>query len=324
MAQSSDFPPEDGLSIRVVARLTGINPETLRVWERRYNLTNPARAGMRRSRRYSQADVRRLSAVKVLVDAGHPVSSVANLTLEQLEARMRDDSVGLRTPPGVRSMPISVLVQGGALAALLTGPEGRRQGLEVVDACLEPEEFEARLETARAEVAVIEQSSLQPEVLLRIRRWMGASAIRHWVVVYGFAARSTLSHLEALGVVCIAQPADAASIERACALALGVEASRTAADLASAQPGVPARRFTTRQLARIATHATTIACECPRHLASLVNSLLAFETYSSECASRNERDREMHRVLHTATAQARAQLESALERLIEFEGLTID
>lgn len=55
-----------------------------------------------------------------------------------------------------------------------------------------------------------------------------------------------------------------------------------------------------------------------------MNSLVAFETYSSECASRNDRDRQMHRVLQAATAQARSRLEAALAELVEFEGLSIE
>ena len=65
-----------GYPIGVVARLTNIHPETLRIWERRYGIVCPDRTG-RGSRLYSQDDVRRLALVKALVDAGHPVISLS-------------------------------------------------------------------------------------------------------------------------------------------------------------------------------------------------------------------------------------------------------
>ena len=48
-------------TIGVFAKLTGINPGTLRIWERRYKIANPARSGPGDKRLYSQRDVDRLA-----------------------------------------------------------------------------------------------------------------------------------------------------------------------------------------------------------------------------------------------------------------------
>jgi DNA-binding transcriptional MerR regulator/methylmalonyl-CoA mutase cobalamin-binding subunit len=55
--------------IKRVAHLTGINPATLRAWERRYGLVAPDRTGSG-YRLYTDEDVAMLSRIKVLVDEG--------------------------------------------------------------------------------------------------------------------------------------------------------------------------------------------------------------------------------------------------------------
>jgi DNA-binding transcriptional MerR regulator len=69
--------------IKRVAHLTGINPATLRAWERRYNLIAPGRthAGYRL---YSDEDVAMLSRIKHLTDDG--------LTIGEAIARVRRGS----------------------------------------------------------------------------------------------------------------------------------------------------------------------------------------------------------------------------------------
>jgi DNA-binding transcriptional MerR regulator/methylmalonyl-CoA mutase cobalamin-binding subunit len=55
--------------IKRVAHLTGINPATLRAWERRYGLVAPDRTGSG-YRLYTDEDVAMLSRIKALVDEG--------------------------------------------------------------------------------------------------------------------------------------------------------------------------------------------------------------------------------------------------------------
>ena len=51
--------------------------------------------------------------------------------------------------------------------------------------------------------------------------------------------------------------------------------------------------------------------------------LRAFEDYSENCENRNEKDAALHRYLWRCAAQARTLFESALERVVEHEGLDI-
>src|SRR4051812_50169547 len=66
--------------IKRVAQVTGINPATLRAWERRYNLIAPGRTDSG-YRLYSDEDVAMLSRIKQLTDEG--------LTIGEAIARVR-------------------------------------------------------------------------------------------------------------------------------------------------------------------------------------------------------------------------------------------
>jgi hypothetical protein len=95
-----------------------------------------------------------------------------------------------------------------------------------------------------------------------------------------------------------------------------------AATAVDARP-VPPPRFTPAQLGKLAELESSIECECPNHLADLLTRLGAFERYSAGCASRNEEDAAVHRMLNAETGRARAVLEAALTRLLEFEKIAI-
>lgn len=65
-------------AIRIAAQRSGITPDTLRAWERRYGAVTPARSGTAR-RLYSDADIERLRVLRTLVDRGHSIGYVAGL-----------------------------------------------------------------------------------------------------------------------------------------------------------------------------------------------------------------------------------------------------
>ena len=77
--------------IRVVARLTGINPVTIRAWERRYRLVRPERTPGGH-RLYSRADVERLRAASRLVERGVSISRATHLLNDPSQrTETRDD-----------------------------------------------------------------------------------------------------------------------------------------------------------------------------------------------------------------------------------------
>ena len=86
--------------IGTVARLTGLKPDTLRVWERRYGLGASHKSDTGR-RQYTQADLEHLQLVAALIEAGSRIGEIAasdRKTLEMLCRRQRC-SPGRSLPP---------------------------------------------------------------------------------------------------------------------------------------------------------------------------------------------------------------------------------
>src|SRR5215217_7374614 len=74
--------------IGVVAERTGLTPDALRVWERRYRVVEPNRSpGGQRI--YSDADIARLSLLYRATRGGHGISHVAPLGNAKLEELVR-------------------------------------------------------------------------------------------------------------------------------------------------------------------------------------------------------------------------------------------
>lgn len=77
-------------SVRVVARRTGLTPDLLRAWERRYGVVEPSRsAGGQRN--YSDADIERLQLLVRCTQGGRQIGQVARLDNEQLRAMLAAD-----------------------------------------------------------------------------------------------------------------------------------------------------------------------------------------------------------------------------------------
>lgn len=68
---------------------------------------------------------------------------------------------------------------------------------------------------------------------------------------------------------------------------------------------------------------SAVKCECPNHLADLVERLQTFEQYSKDCENRDDEDARVHRALWFATARARRMMEDALVELAKHEGLSV-
>ncbi len=71
--------------IGVVARRTGLKPDLIRAWERRYGAVAPGRTDTRR-RFYSDEDIERLLLLRRAVSTGRGISHVAGLSNEELQS----------------------------------------------------------------------------------------------------------------------------------------------------------------------------------------------------------------------------------------------
>jgi MerR family transcriptional regulator, light-induced transcriptional regulator len=104
-------------SIKVAARKTGLSPHVIRVWERRYDAVSPDRTDSNR-RLYSEAEIERLQMLRNATLAGHSISHIAKLPIEQLRQLSAD--VVPATPPSATNStpPTAFLVE--ATAAIRT------------------------------------------------------------------------------------------------------------------------------------------------------------------------------------------------------------
>ena len=71
--------------IRAVAQITGINPVTLRAWERRYRLVTPQRSSSGH-RLYSNADIARIRDILRLMDSGLAISRVGDVLAHEVQS----------------------------------------------------------------------------------------------------------------------------------------------------------------------------------------------------------------------------------------------
>lgn len=75
--------------IGVVAQRTGMKPDLIRAWERRYNAVAPGRTQTRR-RSYSDADIERLLLLRRVVSSGRGIGQVAHLSNQELRSLLAD------------------------------------------------------------------------------------------------------------------------------------------------------------------------------------------------------------------------------------------
>jgi DNA-binding transcriptional MerR regulator len=296
----------------VAARLAGLSVETLRVWERRYGVSDTLRSE-RGQRLYTAGQVRRLGLLKQLVDNGHPIGTLAALPLERLEelAGMRGDA------PAAQLALLRVALVGETLARRIAAT-GTGLAVQRVAAHLDGDG--AALQGAPVDVLLVElpepDETMVP-LVAAARAAAGATAV---VVLYRFCASATIRALRAQDCMVARMPSEMGELAQLCRAALS---GRQLPPVNDAPGVVPAIRFDEAALATITSAGNRIACECPRHLSDLLLMVGSFERYSAQCASRNEADAQLHRELGHAAGLARSVLETAMERLVVAEGLPL-
>lgn len=207
LGASAATPP--GHPIQVVARRTGLTPDLLRAWEKRYRAVVPFRSSTGR-RLYTDADISRLLLLRRATLAGRSISQVAALPDPELAALVEaDERAASLAPPAAREP-----------RAAATSPDPDAEDLlarcrDAVQA-LDAEALEAAL--GRATVALTRPATLQRVLgpLLREigERWRGGSLrIAHehlaTAVVRSFLGglRETYSPSESAPRIVIATPA---------------------------------------------------------------------------------------------------------------------
>jgi len=127
---ASDASLDARYSIRVTSRLTSIELDTLRMWERRYGFPRPTRTDSG-SRVYSEADVEALKLIRRAIEQGYRPGEIVGKPAEELAELVRVTS---QTPPraSAASPTISSLVEALSRDDLAALQAGLRQAAVVL------------------------------------------------------------------------------------------------------------------------------------------------------------------------------------------------
>jgi DNA-binding transcriptional MerR regulator len=312
-----------GYKIGTVSKLTGISPDTLRIWERRYAVVTPQRSPGG-GRLYTTEDIARLKLIRRLVDRGDTIGVIGGLSHDELQQRLVETrNVEAIAAPGA---PCRLAVVGELLNLRLEAERESLSDVTIAASYDSTRAFMADTGLIEADVLVIDQPTLQLETVVQVADWIERVNAVHAVIIYRFAARETLAQLPQSKCSTLRAPVDPLTIQSHCIAQMGRQASIDDVDadyaLVAGEPAPP-RRYNDETLARLAGLSSTIKCECPQHLAELVTSLGAFEKYSNECESRSIKDAELHAYLSNTAAHARHMFENALSLVIEAENIEL-
>jgi DNA-binding transcriptional MerR regulator/methylmalonyl-CoA mutase cobalamin-binding subunit len=97
MTEPAEEPPPTEHPVQAACRLTGLSPDVLRAWERRYQVVQPRRSpGGQRV--YDDDDIARLRRLAQLVARGHRIGTLARLPDERLAALLAERAEELPPP----------------------------------------------------------------------------------------------------------------------------------------------------------------------------------------------------------------------------------
>ncbi len=294
---------EQNYRIGLTTQITGIRPETLRAWERRYEVVKPIRTDAG-DRLYTQADIDRLLLIKKLVDNGDAISAVANLNFENLEKRISSCKSAL-TSTGKNDLNFILL--GKTILDKKSLDSMRLNMIDVVqDERNIKSSYHCKIDFIIAEISTVNQGTFKN--LNKILKQSKASKL---LCAYDFGKESDIASLTSQDIGTTNLPLNHSEITDWCS-------SNFPSYLKSTST---ARLLTDQDINNIVAAGSKINCECPRHLADLIHKLTAFEKYSSECEVRNSKDAEIHQELENTSAKSRYLIEEVLIKLTKVEGI---
>jgi MerR family transcriptional regulator, light-induced transcriptional regulator len=326
-----------------VAQMLRMPVATLRVWERRYGVSQPALTPSGH-RLYSADDVRRLAVIKQLSDRGHAIGSLASLSMLELQqvANTHTDVLAASGVDASRAVAQAhestlataprawrVLVVGSALAARLKRPTLLRwldRPVQLMEPCEDFTSANLALQEQEVDSALLYVPQLPEDWLQRLQAEAPALSAAPKAVLFRFASEKICAAVSSDGTALLQEPQNDTALGHWLNLVLrqapapkeprGQQAAR-------ANGSAPPRRWDDDALVKFAGLSSTIACECPRHVAELLLQLSHFESYSAQCRHQNVPDAELHVFLQQVAATSRARFEDALERIALHEGLLL-
>lgn len=313
--------------IGALSRLSGVPVTTLRVWETRYNAFRPAKT-TGRHRLYDDHDVLKARLLRQLAAAGHAISVLAPQTLAALQALAPASAGAAVQGPGPVPRPrLPVWVIDGALAVRLQAEawlarwQGDAPEVRQVFANLRSAIDAVPADSGEAPALLLARlNALHPRSHEQLLQAVGRLRPGRVIVLYNFGAEALVESLRAAGIQVRREPVSDAELAELVRSEVVVEAT-LAAGGAPAGGLIPRRRYTDAQLARVAASPSRVLCECPRHIAELVQQLASFEAYSADCLADSAEDARLHAYLRSVAGSSRALFEHALDLAVRHAGL---
>lgn len=325
----------DEYKIGAVSKITGIGTETLRAWERRYQAVVPSRSESG-DRVYSGEDLSKLFLLKNLSDAGNSIGTIARLSIQELKSKWENSvqlselgSNNINANDGhelTKSQTCRVLLLGEDFPLRVLDGMSDFNGLELLGHVDSIEDWKQTDPTSLVNVAIIERPTINEATRKYVSKLLKEMGVWHVIVLYGFGSQIEINQLQSPQVSAIRSSIDVYELARLCMDRTGGDSKNLVASSGSTvylEDSLPTRRYSSKQLGNLARMTTSIQCECPKHLSDLIKSLVAFEIYSAECESKNDRDADLHAYLHATSSQSRAILEDALAHVIKHENIII-
>ncbi len=285
--------------IGTVSKLTGISPECLRAWERRYGLAPTHRNG--RTRYYDRDQIKKLTKIKALIEQGHPISSLASLSMEQLKVRLSSPMQAISSG----RLPLVGLI--GTSLLLLEQQHGDAEQVEIAHRWVSVEDFlnSRPSERAHLDVLAIYSSSLKPEDL---ERAMEAAPGVRAIALYQFALPGTLEQVTQRGVQVLNWPVTWSQLSAACA----------APGASVRNPGKASpRRYSDHELLALAQDARQHGLAEAGYLVDLITQMNGFAEYLTQAITAAADETGLKDRVREQTCYARAQLEQALQDVSE-------
>ena len=306
------------VSIGVAARMTGINANTLRMWERRYQL-GPSKRSPGGQREYSTTDVDHLRMIKQLMNKGMRIGDIAQLPVNALTSLLLD--TGDSSASNSDSInPIKTQVVGMTLSDYFKEHIKRYPSLAIEYSHADVEEWFSNPVVDDKDLLILQQHSLNKKHIEPLVTMINKKT--HIIVLYLYSHQEVIELLQRQGVILLQGKIEPSRIDEAVNKVARLISNLSVLDqnnqafdisLHKNQP----RQFDEQDLIEAEALSNKLNCECPSHLSELIRNLNAFEEYSKTCEAENWKQAAVHACIYSYANQARYLLERALRAVLD-------
>jgi len=312
--------------IGTISKLAGIPVPTLRVWESRYAAFSPVKTDGQH-RMYAEEDLLRATLLKQLSDAGHAISTIANLNVQELNQLYRKhQNASPAHTQGPTNQVVMMTVVGLGLAGRI---ESKKFSLHMEGHNLQIADIYADLEAAKTgprsvqtKILLLKVNTLHEIVMRDIQEITAKINVLQVIVLYNFGRDQVAQAMRSAGMLVRREPIADYELAELLQSVMQVKPAHTLPEPTLSTHIAP-RKYSDETLARVANISTNVLCECPRHVAELITQLASFEQYSQECLNNSTEDAHLHTYLASISGSARALFEQALEKVAQHEGIKL-